>query len=103
MTSYITARMTGVRTRILVIIDEFARECLALTLTAARKRGSDAVIRPLTDLICNRGKPEYIRLDNGAELSAKVSRSWLEKLEVAPLYIARGSPWENGYVESFNT
>ena len=54
------------------------------------------------ELFCGKGKPEYIRSDNGAEFTAKTVRSWLGELEVAPLYIERGSPWENGYVESFN-
>jgi putative transposase len=86
--------------RILVIIDEFTRECLALK--AARKLTSDEVMHTLAELFCSKGKPEYIRSDNGAEFSAKTVRSWLGELEVAPLYIERGSPWENGYVESFN-
>jgi transposase InsO family protein len=86
--------------RILVIIDEFTRECLALK--AARKLNSDAVIHTLTELFCCKGKPEYIRSDNGAEFTAKPVKSWLGELEVAPLYIEQGSPWENGYVESFN-
>jgi putative transposase len=86
--------------RILVIIDEFTRECLALNVS--RKWCSDEVIHTLTELFCTKGKPEYIRSDNGAELRAKVVRSWLGELEVAPLYIEAGSPWENGYVESFN-
>jgi transposase InsO family protein len=83
-----------------VVIDEFTRECLVLK--AARKFTSDEVIHTLTELFCSKGNPEHIRSDNGAEFSAKVVRSWLRELEVAPLYIERGSPWENGYVESFN-
>ncbi len=83
-----------------MIIDEFTRECLALN--AARKINSDEVIRALTNLFCCKGKPEYIRSDNGAEFTAKAVRWWMRELEVAPLYIERGSPWENGYVESFN-
>lgn len=86
--------------RILVIIDEFTRECLSPKV--ARELNSDEVIHTMTDLFCSKGKPEYIRSDNGAEFTAKTVRSWLGELEVAPLYIERGSPWENGYVESFN-
>jgi putative transposase len=86
--------------RILVVIDEFTRECLALRV--AHKLNNDEVIHTLTELFCCKGKPEYVRSDNGAEFSAKAVRSWLGELEVAPLYIERGSPWENGYVESFN-
>jgi len=71
-------------------------------LNAARKFNSDEVIHTLTELFCCKGKPQYVRSDNGAEFSAKAVRSWLGELEVAPLYIERGRPWENGYVESFN-
>jgi len=86
--------------RVLVIIDEFTRECLALE--AARKLNSDEVIHTLTELFCSKGKPEYIRSDNGAEFTAKTVKSWLGELEVAPLYIKRGSPWENGYDKLLN-
>ena len=68
----------------------------------ARQLNSDAVIHTLTELFCTHGAPEYIRSDNGAEFTAKAVRKWLASLEVAPLYIEPGSPWENGYVESFN-
>lgn len=53
-------------------------------------------------MFCNRGRPEYIRSDNGAEFTAKAVTRWLASLDVAPLYIEPGSPWQNGYVESFN-
>ena len=86
--------------RILVVIDEFTRECLAMV--CARRLNSDAVIHALTELFCSRGRPQYIRSDNGAEFTANAVRRWLGSLEVAPLYIEPGSPWENGYVESFN-
>jgi putative transposase len=75
--------------RIFVVIGEFTRECLALKV--ACNLTSCEVIHTLTQLFCCKGKPEYIRLDNGAEFSAKVVRSWLGELEVAPLYIERGS------------
>lgn len=83
-----------------MVIDEFTRECLALK--AARRFNSDEAIHTLIDLFCSKGRPEYVRSDNGAEFSAKAVRSWLGEPEVAPLYIERGSPWENAYVESFN-
>ena len=92
--------LDGRSCRILVVIDEFTRECLALK--AARKLNSDEVIHTLTELFCCQGKPEYVRSDNGAEFTAKAVKSWLGELEVDPLYIERGSPRENGYVESFN-
>ena len=56
----------------------------------------------LSDLFIERGVPVHIRSDNGPEFIAKRVRNWLEKLQVRPLYIEPGSPWENGYIESFN-
>ena len=60
------------------------------------------VVDRLTDLFTRRGAPEYIRSDNGPEFTAKVVRNWLPRVSVKTLYIEPGSPWENGYVESFN-
>ena len=56
----------------------------------------------LAELFVERGTPAYIRSDNGPEFTAKAVRAWLERLEVGTLFIEPGSPWENGYVESFN-
>lgn len=86
--------------RILVIIDEYTRECLCLHV-ARRIRHQD-VWDQLYELFISRGTPEYIRSDNGAEFTAKTVRTWLASLEVTTLFIEPGSPWENGYVESFN-
>lgn len=86
--------------RILNIIDEYTRECLA-SYVARRIRSQD-VILILADLFLRRGLPSHIRSDNGPEFIAKKLRSWLKQLEVQPLFIEKGSPWENGYVESFN-
>jgi len=86
--------------RILTVIDEYTRECL--TLKAARSLDSEDVLEVLDDLFMRRGIPEHVRSDNGPELTAQVVRDWLETLEVKPLYIEPGSPWENGYVESFH-
>ena len=86
--------------RILNIIDEFTRECLAIRV--ARKLKSEDVQECLTELFCKRGVPQYIRSDNGSEFTAKKMRSWLNELEVGTLFIEPGSPWENGYIESFN-
>lgn len=86
--------------RILNIIDEYTRECLA-SYVARRIRSQD-VILILADLFLKRGVPAHIRSDNGPEFIAKKLRAWLKQLEVEPLFIAKGSPWENGYVESFN-
>ena len=84
----------------LVVVDEFTRECL--TIRVARKLSSWEVIESLADLFLSRGLPTYIRSDNGPEFTAKAVMEWLGRLEVAPLFIEPGSPWENGYVESFN-
>jgi putative transposase len=86
--------------RMLVVVDEFTRECL--TIRVARKLSSWEVIEALADLFLSRGLPTYIRSDNGPEFTAKAVREWLGRLQVAPLFIEPGSPWENGYVESFN-
>lgn len=86
--------------RILNIIDEYTRECLAAYV--ARRIRSQDVILILADLFLRKGLPEHIRSDNGPEFIAIKLRSWLKQLEVTPLFIEKGSPWENGYVESFN-
>jgi len=85
--------------RILAIIDEFTRECL--TLYPARRITHQDVLEKLYELFIKRGTPEYIRSDNGPEFTAKAVKEWLSHTEVGPLYIEPGSPWENGYVESF--
>jgi putative transposase len=90
----------GRKFRILVIIDEYTRECLALHV--ARSITNREVIEQLYELFLLRGIPEHIRSDNGPEFTAKAIRKWLARLGVKTLYIEPGSPWENGYVESFN-
>ena len=90
----------GKSIRILCVIDEYSRECLALKV--ARNLTSTDVLQTLDDLFIRRGIPTHIRSDNGSEFTAKAVRDWLKTLNVKPLYIEPGSPWENGYVESFN-
>ena len=90
----------GVKFRILNVIDEYTRECLAVKVS--RRLNSHSVVEVLTDLFIERGIPVHIRSDNGPEFIAKRVRDWLRKLQVRPLYIEPGSPWENGYIESFN-
>jgi transposase InsO family protein len=90
----------GVAYRILNIIDEYTRECLCCRV--ARKLNHTHVIDALLWLFCARGLPAHIRSDNGSEFTAKRVREWLGRLEVQPLFIEPGSPWENGYIESFN-
>jgi len=86
--------------KILNIIDEFTRECLAILV--ARKIKAQDVIDLLFHLFIFRGIPEHIRSDNGPEFTAKRVRDWLAGLGVKTLFIEPGSPWENGYIESFN-
>jgi transposase InsO family protein len=86
--------------RILNIIDEYSRECLAILVK--RHITSQDVIDQLFELIIFRGIPEHIRSDNGPEFTAKAVRRWLSRLGVKTLFIEPGSPWENGYIESFN-
>ena len=86
--------------RMLTVIDEFTRECLAVHVD--RKLKSDDVLHVLADLFVKRGAPEHIRSDNGAEFTANAVREWLGRIGVKTLYIEPGSPWENGYNESFN-
>ena len=86
--------------RMLNVIDEYTRECLAIDV--ARKLKADDVLERLSDLFVRRGVPEHIRSDNGPEFTAKAVRGWLGRVGVTTLYIEPGSPWENGYIESFN-
>ena len=86
--------------KILTIVDEFTRECLAINV--ARSIRSIDVLETLSELFLERGAPEYLRSDNGPEMTSALIRGWLETLDVQTLFIEPGSPWENGYVESFN-
>jgi transposase InsO family protein len=90
----------GRRFRMLNIVDECTRECLAIKV-ARRLKAAD-VIELLADLFVTRGTPEHIRSDNGPEFVAKAVQGWIAAVGAKTAYIARGSPWENGYVESFN-
>jgi putative transposase len=91
----------GRRVRLLVVIDEYTRECLALDV--ARSLHGEDVVELLRYLFAVRGCPSYIRSDNGPEFVSRAVKKWLKKSGVKTLYIAPGSPWENGYVESFNS
>jgi len=90
----------GRKFRILSIIDEASRECLALPV--ARRLRSEDVLAALAELFVTRGPPAHIRSDNGPEFIANAVQEWLAKIGVKALYITPGSPWENGYCESFN-
>ena len=90
----------GRKFRMLNILDEFTHECLAIRV--ARKLQAIDVIDVLTDLFILRGVPAHIRSDNGPEFVAKAVQEWITGVGAKTAYIAPGSPWENGYVESFN-
>jgi putative transposase len=87
--------------RMLTVIDEYTRRCLAIVV--APKLNADEVLHCLTDLFTLHGPPEHIRSDNGPEFAAKAVRGWLGRVGVKTLFIEPGSPWENGYNESFNS
>ena len=91
----------GRTVRMLNLIDEYTRECLAIHVR--RRINSNKVIDVLADAMIEHGIPEYIRSDNGPEFVAKELRKWLARTGAATLYIEPGSPWENGYCESFNS
>ena len=85
--------------KMLTVVDEYSRECLAIVV--ARRMRSTDVLETLAGLFATDGVPAHI-LDNGPEFTAALVRRWLEALHVETLFIEPGSPWENGYVESFN-
>jgi putative transposase len=86
--------------KVLNIIDKYTRECLAMMV--AREIRNQDVIDLLFDLFIIRGTPEHIRSDNGPEFTARAVRRWLNRLGVKTLFVEPGSPWEDGYIESFN-
>lgn len=90
----------GRKYRMLNIVDEFTHEALAIV--PARRLGAVDVIVTLCDLFLTRGVPEHIRSDNGPEFIAKSVQKWIAAVGAKTAYIAPGSPWENGYIESFN-
>ena len=90
----------GRQLKLLAVIDEYTRESLAIEV--GRSFTSQDVIGVLQYLFAVRGTPQHIRSDNGPEFVARAVRRWLQQAEVETLFVAKGSPWENGYVESFN-
>lgn len=91
---------SGKKIRMLTVIDEYTRKCLAIRVGFSLKSGD--VLDVLSTLFITEGIPEYIRSDNGSEFTAKATREWIGALGVKTAYIEPGSPWENGYNESFN-
>jgi len=92
---------TGTTLKWLSIVDEHTRECL--TLKVSRSITSEDVIDTLAELFAMRGVPQAIRSDNGPEFVSHAIRDWLKRLGIQTLYIAPGSPWENGFAESFHS
>jgi len=90
----------GKKIRMLTVLDEYTRKCLAIRVAYALK--SDDVLDVLSDLFITEGMPDFIRSDNGSEFTAQSLQDWLQSLKVKTAYIEPGSPWENGYNESFN-
>ena len=90
----------GGQLRMLTVVDEYTRECL--TIEVNRGFTGRQVVRVLQELFMIRGCPQYLRSDNGPEFVSKAVRQWLATSGVETLFIEPGSPWENGYVESFN-
>lgn len=90
----------GRKAKLLAVLDEHTRECLAIDV--GRRITSNDVIDVLRYLFLVRGEPEYIRSDNGPEFTAKKVKKWLKDMGVKTLFVEPGSPWENGYIESFN-
>ena len=98
---FVTARTHDGRAfRMLAVVDEYTRECLSIDV--ARQFSGDDVLERLAWLFVTRGVPDHIRSDNGPEFTATAVRHWLRGVGVKTLFIEPGSPWENGYVESFN-
>jgi transposase InsO family protein len=91
----------GRKFRMLCVVDEFTREALAIRVD--RKLSSAEVIETLAELMLERGVPGHIRSDNGPEFVAQSVRNWIAAVGAKTAYIEPGSPWENGYVESFNS
>jgi len=86
--------------KLLTIVEEYTRECLAIDVT--RRLRSDDVLFRLAKLFVQRGAPQHLRSDNGPEFTAKAVREWLQRVGGQTLFLTPDSPWENGYIESFN-
>lgn len=94
------ACLTGAKLKLLPVVDEFTRECLAIEVATALPAAR--VIGVLDRLFAAHGAPAYLRSDNGPEFMAHVIREWLARHQAATLYIEPGCPWQNGFGESFN-
>lgn len=86
--------------KIFAVLDEYSRECLGIFVDRSIK--SDGVKKVLEQIVAQRGRPDYVRSDNGPEFISKNLRKWLSKQNIRPQYIEPGKPWQNGFIESFN-
>lgn len=91
----------GRRLKWLPILDEYSRECLSLEVESSLT--AQDVVLTLQGLVAERGAPQYIRSDNGPEFVAQAVKTWLKSAGIQTLFIEPGSPWENAYIESFNS
>jgi len=89
----------GRRLKMMPVVDEYSRECLSIEVE--RSITAEEVVSTLTYLFCRRGKPAFIRSDNGPEFIARAIKQWLEISGVRTLHIEAGSPWESAYSETF--
>jgi putative transposase len=94
------ACLSGAKLRLLPVVDEFTRECLAIEVATAAP--AERVLRGLARLFAAHGAPAYLRSDNGPEFIAQAVQDWLALHQAATLYIDPGCPWQNGFAESFN-
>jgi putative transposase len=90
----------GQKLKMFTIVDEFTRECLEIRVE--KRMTHQEVLEILDELIFERGKPKFVRCDNGAEFVAGELRQWLREQGIGQVNIDPGSPWQNGYIESFN-
>lgn len=90
----------GQKLKMFTIVDEFTRECLEIRVE--KRMTHQEVLETLDELVFERGKPKFVRSDNGAEFIAAPLRQWLREQGISPINIDPGSPWQNGYIESFN-
>jgi putative transposase len=95
-----TRTENGVPLKLLTLIDEYTRQCL--TIRSQRRLRSGDILDALSEVMSERGVPQFIRSDHGPEFVAKEVQSWFEEIGIGTIYIDPGSPWQNGYVESFH-
>jgi putative transposase len=91
----------GTPLKIMTLLDEYTRRCL--TIRPARRLTSLHVLETISQAMALYGPPDYIRSDNGSEFIAQKVQAWLKQKHIKTIYIDPGSPWQNGYIESFHS